>query len=353
MKMIWLILLLAMTSCKTEKQEMPAFQPLLPVLAAQATLQDVPEYISITGELRSSAGVDVHAQVEGKVLKVLVQEGQWVEEGTPLIVIDPKPYKLKVEEARCELAKLTATLNEAQKTLDRFHSLAKKELISKREWDELEAKVSIAKAELALGQAKLKTSKLDLLHCQIKSPLKGRIGKLDLFPGQLVKETPLCHVATLDPLVCEYKLSEKQFHRLSKDTVQLDISPLSAPQVLLKAKTTFVDNHFDPKTGQILLRARVNNANYQVRPGQIVRVKIPISVNRQATVVLQRAVRYNHQGPFVYVIQQDQTVVERTLKLGSEHGDTVVVLDGLSSSELIVTEGHQRLFNRAKVEIKS
>lgn len=353
MKSIFLLILVLITACGKKAPEQAMLQPVAPVRVTQASCRDVPEHLAVTGELKASSVIDIHAQVEGKVVKVYVQEGQWVKKNASLFLIDPVPYRLKVEEAQAELAKHKAALQESIKTLERFQGLAKKELISKREWDELKAKVAQGKSECALCQAKLKSAKLDLSRCQIKAPIDGRLGKLDVHPGQKVLDVPLAQVSTLDPLLCEYKLTEKQFQRLSKDTVELEIQPLSLANVKLKAKTTFVDNHFDPKSGQILLRAKVVNSGYQVRPGQIVRVMIPIVLNKEATVIVQRAVKHNHQGPYVYVIQEDQTVVERAIKLGVEIGDEVMVLEGLSTSELVVVEGHQRLFSGAKVEIKS
>lgn len=352
MKPIFLLMLVFLTACGKKAPQQSMMQPTAPVRVTHALSRDVPEHLAVTGELKASSVVDIHAQVEGKVVKVYVQEGQWVKKDAPLFLIDPEPYTLKVEEAQAELAKHQAALQESIKTLERFQSLAKKELISQREWDELKAKVATGKSERALSQAKLKSAKLDLSRCQINAPIDGRLGKLDVHPGQKVLQEPLAQISTLDPLLCEYKLTEKQFQRLSKDTVELEIQPLSLANVKLKAKTTFVDNHFDPKSGQILLRAKVINSGYHVRPGQIVRVMIPIVLNKEAIVLAQRAIKHNHQGPYVYVIQEDQTVVERSIKLGVESGDEVMVLEGLSLSDLVVLEGHQRLFSGAKVEVK-
>jgi len=116
---------------------------------------------------------------------------------------------------------------------------------------------------------------------------------------------------------------------------------------------TFLDNHFDSKTGLLLIRGKVSNAEQTLRPGQSVRVRVPLAVVENAKLIPQKAIRYNQQGPYVYVVTEDNTVALRQLILGDEQGSDQIVLEGVDPIEQIIIDGHLRLSPGAKVELKS
>ncbi len=243
-----------------------------------------------------------------------------------------------------------------QKKWDRFRDLAQKDLVAQTEWDDLEAQVEKAKASLSLANARLSSAKLDLEHCTLKSPVEGRVGKLDSHPGLLVSNgqaLPLATVAKMDPLLVEFTVTEKEWEKIPVASLKIDLKPLCSSGQSKTGLVTFLDNHFDSKTGLLLMRGKVQNGDLSLRPGQTVKVHIPIATRSDAKLIPQKAIRYNPQGPYVYVIQQDLTVAVRQLTLGDEQGVDQIVLEGLDPSERIVLDGHLRLSPGLKVEIKS
>ena len=114
----------------------------------------------------------------------------------------------------------------------------------------------------------------------------------------------------------------------------------------------FVDNEFDPKTGLLLVHGTLANPEYLLRPGQTVHVRVPVAFENDVLVIPQKAIRYNQQGPFVYVVQPDMSVTVRQVKLGAERGFDQIILDGIESDEPVILDGHLRLSEGLKVELK-
>lgn len=329
--------------------------PAIPVKAAVPTIKDITVFLESIGTLEPSVFMEVRPQIDGTLVEVLASEGQWVEPGTPLFKIDAKPYTIKVQEAEAQLAIDRANLQAAQKKLARFRPLAQKDLVSQTEWEDREAEAEKSEAAVALDEARLNSAKLELEHCTVTSPSAGRIGKLDAHPGLLVargQTEPLATISQMNPLLVEFTLTEKEFPKIPKESVQMELKPLCVSGVCKNGDITFLDNHFDSTSGLILVRGKVQNSDYSLRPGQSVQVRIPISVAHQAMLIPQKAIRYNQQGPYIYVVQDDQTVVMRQLILGEEQGIDQVVLEGIAPSEQLIIDGHLRISPGVKVEVK-
>lgn len=330
----------------------------IPVIVTTPSVQDITVYLESIGTLQPSVFMEIRPQTSGTLTEVLVHEGQFVKQGAPLFRIDPKPYEIKVREAEAQSAIDQAGLKAVQKKMARFQSLKEKDLVAQTEWDELKAQLKKAEGMIDLGNARLSFAKLELEHCQLNSPVAGRVGKLDANQGLLVSNTqtsPLATISKMDPLIVEFTVTEKEFPLLPKESIPLKIDSLNA-QASEKSRhgtVNFVDNHFDAKTGLLLIRGKIRNKDMGLRPGQSVHVQIPIAKLSNAILVPQSAIRYNQKGPYVYVINEDQSVAIKQLVLGKEHGIDQIVLEGLEPAEQIILEGHLRLSPGLKVEIKS
>jgi len=325
----------------------------IPVIAATPIVKDITVYLESIGTLQPSVLMEIKSQTNGLLKKVLISEGDWVQKGTPLFKIDPKLYEIKVQEAEAQLAIDRASYLGIQKKLDRYRDLAEKDLVAKTEWEDLEAQGERALAVIDLDAARLNSAKLDLDNCTLKSPIAGRVGKLDAHPGLLVSGgQALVSISKMDPLIVEFTITEKEFAKVPRDALNFEIKPLCLSDSCVGGKVTFLDNHFDSKTGLLLIRGEVQNSDHALRPGQSVNVRLPIAVTSQTLLIPQKAVRYNQQGPYAYVVQDDMTVALRQLILGSEHGNEQIVIEGIVLSERIILEGHLRLSPGLKVEVK-
>lgn len=340
--------------CGSDHKTMMGETAAVPVIAAPPNIKDITVYIDSIGTLEPSIFMEVVPQVDGTIIEVLTTEGEWVEKGIPLFKIDPKFYFIKVEEAEAQLAIDLAHLQAVEKKRARTKTLAEKDLVSQSEWEEREAEAEKSQGVVSLDKARLKNARHDLEHCTVLAPTGGRIGKLDAHPGLLVargENKPLAAISRMNPLLVEFTLTEKEFAKLPKESIEIYLKSLCT-ESCQKGEISFIDNAFDSSTGLILVRGKVQNSDYALRPGQNVQVRIPIQVLSQSILIPQKAIRYNQEGPYIYVVQPDQTVALRQIILGNEEGSDQVVLKGLEPSEKLVIDGHLRISPGVKVDVK-
>jgi RND family efflux transporter MFP subunit len=353
-----LLTCLLLTGCTSEQQTEIAETPPIPVIAVTPTIKDIPAYIESIGSLLPSVNMDIFAQVNGTLKEVYIQEGQWVRKNQPLMLIDPINYTIKVREAQAQLAMYQVELQAAQKKLERFRQLAQKDLVAQTDWDEIETQAAKAEAMLALGESKLQSAKNELEDCTLISPIDGRVGKLDAHPGLFINSgpaSPLVKISKMDPLLVEFTLTENELFKMPNNEMEFEIQSLcmsNSETPCVKGKLTFFDNHYDQKSGQLLVRGTLPNPDYGFRPGQSVRVKIQVSTLYAAMLIPQKAVRYNDQGTYIYVVDNEKTVCKRQVILGEELGSDVMVMQGLDANEIVITDGHLRASPGLKVDVQ-
>ena len=294
----------------------------IPVRVKNPEVQDVPLYIESIGVLHPSQQGEIYSQVEGELEEILAAEGQMVAPGSPLAKIDGSNYDMRLREAKAGNGASQASLLAAEKKLVRLRYLLDKDLISQNEWDLHQMEVEKGKAALAMSEAKLAQAELEFCRCTLLSPISGRVGKIDLHPGMWIgkSEKSLLSVAALDPLLVEFTVTEKEAATLLKHNGEIEIEPLVAEGIKKRARITFFDNQFDPKTGSILVRGFVPNPETDLKPGQSVRVRIPAGSLLLQILIPQKAIRYNDQGPYVYLALPDQTAAIKQVKMGQEAG---------------------------------
>jgi len=350
---------LVFTGCNPQEQKPISKEiPAIPVIATSPTVRDITVYLESIGSLLPSIFMEIRPQTSGILTNVLVNEGQMVKEGDPLFKINAQSYEIRVQEAEAQLAIDEAGLKAVQKKMSRYKDLAERDLVAKTEWDELKAHLQKSQAAVQLDNARVKYAKLELDHCLLYSPIDGRVGKLNAAKGFLVavgQTTPLATISKMDPLIVEFTITEKEFPYLPKDGISINVQSLCSAgiQECSNGEVTFVDNHFNSATGLLLIRGKIDNPNGTLKPGLSVKVQLPIELTTDAKLIPQKAIRYNQEGPYVYVINEDSTVAIRQLLLGKEYETDQIILEGLHPEEKIILEGHLRLSPGVKVEVKS
>lgn len=346
-----------LTGCASEEHPLPNEPAPIPVIATIPEVKDITIYIESLGTLQLSEYSDIRPLVSGKIIKVFIDEGQMVKKGDPLFKIDPLPFEIKVHETESQFSVDHAELKAVQKKMSRYKDLAERDLISQTEWDDLKAQLQKTQAIAELDRSRIKAAYVELNDCSINSPLDGRVGKFAVSEGLQVSEgqtSPLVTISKLDPLIVEFYIPEKEFPLLPENNIAIKVTPLCSNSAECnEGMVTFLDHQFDPKTGLLLVRGKVQNSLFALRPGQSVKVQIPVSTTNNAKLIPQKAIRYNQQGPYIYVINNDNTVAIRQLILGKEEGLDQIVLEGLEPEEKVVLEGHLRLAPGLKVDIKS
>lgn len=345
-----------LTGCSSNDTSSGRENPAVPVTTLHPEVRDITIYIESIGSLLPEISMEIRPQVNGTLKKVFASEGEWVKDGAPLFLVDTTIYEIKVLEAKAQHAIDAATLQAAEKKLARFQDLADKDLMAQTEWDDLLAQAAKAKAGVELAEARLAEAQIDLDRCTIRSPISGRLGKLDAHPGLLIsagQSAPLAAVVKIDPLIVEFTLTEQEYPKIPRGANKIEVHSLCSNELCSHGLITFFDNSFDKKTGQLLVRGRIDNQDHQMRPGQSLRVRIPIETISHAILIPNKAIRLNQDGPYVFVVQPDKTAEQRQLTLGSEHGESSIVLEGLKPDDEVVLEGHLRLTAGRKVDVKS
>ncbi len=350
----YIIFCLLVTSCSSEIKDENASSKeaaAISVITSHARTASIPIYIEAIGALYPAVFAEVRPQANGMLVEVRVSEGQEVKKGDILFCIEPKPYEAKVREANAQKTKNLITLQTAKKRLLRLKSLADKDLIAKAEWEELEKEVAQAEAAIEEDEARLQACHLDLEYCSVRAPIDGRVGKCDLHPGHLVsQEMALVEISHMNQLMVEWQINEKELIQLPAAPLDIEIESLYSKELAAVGQMTFLDNHFDAQAGQILARGKLANPDQKFRPGQSVRVRIPVGTKPKVLLIPKKAIKHNQEGPYVYVVQKDWTVECRQIALADEIDEDVVVSQGLAATEKVVTEGHFRLTSGQKVQ---
>lgn len=346
------MLALALLGCSKKAKEQQNFiPPAVPVRTAEIVVRNVPLYFESLGVIASAHHVDIIPQVQGQITKMHFEEGSTVNVGDLLYTIDEGAYEIKANEARAQLMHDKATLENAQKRLDRYKSLTNQDLIAKVEWDELQTQVALAEAVVKADEARLAASVRDLEHCQIRSPIHGKAGKTTLHPGNFViPGASLLKIVQEDALLADFSLTEKEMRQLPDSSVRIEIYAVGQNECLGQGEMTFLDHTLDPKSGLIAARARVSKQYKPLISGQMVRLHLYFKEMKNAILVPLKSIKTNQSGPYVFAVKEDNTVEICSVKLGVEEKGMIVVEEGLDGKSKIVTEGQQRLFSGTKVE---
>lgn len=348
------ILILLLNGCQKTEMLKSKEKPAVPVNAAISIVKDIPVYVDSVGTLEPSFYLEIRPQVSGVLETIFVQQGDWVTIGTQLFKIDSKAYEIKVKEAEAQVLMDRASHEAAFKKMDRYKGLAQKDLIAQIEWDEIQEQATKAQANLAADEAKLEAAKLDLERCTLRATAEGRVGRYDLSLGSLIsKEKVLTSLSRMNPLVVNFTLTEKEFSKLPQGELTIEARLLCGTDCSIKGVVTFLDSRFDAKTGLLFIRGELDNSVHHLHPGQRVSIRVPVAIDAQKILIPHKAVRYNQQGPYVYVISPESTLEFRQILMGDAVEEQVIVLEGVSPGEQVVTSGHSRLSPGLKVEIQT
>lgn len=353
------LLMLTLWGCfkkKSNSEEEGSSNPGIPVKVMTPVPRDVELSIQTIALLGPSLFVAIESQLTGQLEHIFVKEGEWVKPGDALFEISSKPYLTKLHIAQAQLEIHQATLETIQKKMARFEGLVQKNLISAVEWEALGQELIHAKASVEMSLAQVSQAQLDFELCTLRSNMEAKIGKIDVAVGSIVGPGKiLTTLSKLDPLTVEFTVTEKEFAKIPQTISYFKVealvesipTPGSAPYALV----TFIDDHFDAKTGLLIIRGSLDNKEMRFRPGHSVRVNIPIKTLPGSLLVPQKAIRHNEDGPYLFVVEKNK-VAQRFVTLGEEDKDDVIVLNGLSSKDEVITDGHLRLTVGSEVTVK-
>ncbi len=331
------------------------------IRADAVTLGDMSVALDGLGTVTSLATVTVKTQIAGKITQIGFTEGQEVKVGDFLLQIDPQPYQAALDQAEAALARDQATLAEANLDLTRFTNLLKQDSIASQQVDTQRSLVKQTEATVQSDKAAIEAAKINLAYCRIVSPVSGRVGIRLVDLGNYVQSgdsTGLVVITQTKPISVIFSLAQ--------DTIPQFLPKLRGGEALLvrafdrtgntllaTGQLSSVDSQIDTTTGTVKLRAEFTNANEELFPNQFVNVKLVVNTLHNATLVPAAGVQMGAPGAYVYLVNDDNTVSVRPIKLGPGDAAHTVVLSGLSAGDKIVVDGTDRLRDGAKVIVST
>jgi len=332
--------------------------PPVPVLTAEAVQHDFPIRRRTIGWVEPVASVVVRPRIDGQLREQKVQNGQFVKEGDLLFVLDDRAANAAVTRSEAAIAKDRALLTRSQNDLKRAQELTSKGAGTQQQLDQATADSRSAEATLAADQAQLLTDQLTLSYTQIRAPISGRLGSIQVTPGNLVKgndsASSLVTITQMDPVRVSFSLPDRE---LSALRAAVDSSSPAEVKVFVKGQTEpkasglldFVDSTVDTSSGTILSKAKFSNENLALWPGQYVDVEISLGNLSNVPVIPSVAIQASQTGMFVYVIKPDKTVERRPVTVAATDRDQSAIASGLSGGERVVVEGQLRISSGTRV----
>jgi len=298
---------------------------------------------------------EVRARVNGVVLKRLFTEGSMVKQGQSLFQIDPDPYQAQLNAAQAAVGRAQANLTSTAAIVERYKPLVEANAVSKQEYTNAVAAQKQAEADVSSAKAQQRIAKINVDYANVYAPISGRIGRALVTEGALVSATEATQMALIqqtDAMYLNITQSASELQRLRKQAGGKGIDAAVPVTVVLddgtvlsrKGKLLFSDVTVDETSGQITLRAQIDNQDNALLPGQYVRVRLAQSELPSGILIPQQAVtRGGQNGDTLMVIGADNKPTPRTVKIASQQDANWVVIDGLKEGERVMVDGFQKL----------
>jgi len=344
-----------------KKPSRPNPQPTVAVTTAKASVRDFPVVVTALGAAQAWQGVTIRAQVNGRLLNVPVKEGAEVKKGQLLAEIDPAPYRAVLMQAQGAERRDTAALEQSKIDLKRYQTLASQDSIAKAQVDTQGALVRQLEGTVMVDKGLVAAAQVNVNYTRILSPVAGRVGVRLVDAGNLVSTQDTGGIMTVNevtPIAVTFTVPQGDFQRLASLSggfsktlsasalSQETNSPLGVGQLIV------ADNHVDPATGTVAMKARFANPDRKLWPGQFVNVRLTAQTLSKAVTVPAAAVNQGPNGPFVFVVHKDgadSRVKMTPVKLVTTQDFTAVIQEGVKEGDTVVTDGQLSLRPNSKV----
>ena len=351
---------LSCSSADPKQKAQAATSRAVSVATAVVQRQDVPVYLSGLGSVTAFNTANIKSRVDGQIMQVNFKEGQNVKEGELLIVIDPRPFEVQLEQMQAQLFKDQASLRDAKLNLDRYTALIPSGSIAQQQVDTQKATVDQLDGQVRNDQAQIDNAKLQITYCHITAPFNGRVGLRQVDPGNIVHASdtnPMLILTQLQPIAVIFTLPEDVLptvaQRMKSGTLEVDAFSRDDQTKLASGKLLTIDNQIDPTTGTAKLKAVFDNRDNQLWPNQFVNADLLLETRKNSTVTPTAAILRGPQGTFVYAVKTDKTVEARTVTVALTQGDTTVVSNGLNPGDTVVTDGQDKLQSGSRIEFRN
>lgn len=353
-----LLLLLSSTSLFAQEKPKDSKSKAAPVLAGEAVRGTVPVLLTAVGTVEASEVVEIKARINGLLRAVHFEEGQDVHQGQLLFSLDSRDLEAELRSAKAGLDRVRAQLRKLEEDKRRNDDLLRQGIISREQQETSTANLDALRAQIREAEAAVESAGVSLTYAEIRSPINGRTGVIQLHAGNMVKanaDSPMVVISRIEPVNVRFSVPEIHLPAIMAGQAAGVLPVQARPAGLNKpvmGSLSFIDSSVDAKTGTIGLKARFENKERHLWPGQFADVTLEVGRKQDVVLVPERAVSPGADGEYVYIILPDNTVEYRTVKTGMRFEDRVVIEDGLQGGEKIVLDGQLRLSPGAAVAVK-
>ncbi|HLJ48543.1 MAG TPA: MdtA/MuxA family multidrug efflux RND transporter periplasmic adaptor subunit [Bryobacteraceae bacterium] len=332
----------------------------LPVVVAQAHAGPVPLNLTGLGSVTAFYTVTVKSRVDGQLMKINFQEGDFVKEGQILAEIDPRPFQVQLAQAEGTLAHDQALLENAKLDQSRYDTLLAQDAIPKQQLDTQKALVLQYEGSIKQDQANIDNAKLQLTYAKVTAPITGRVGLRLVDPGNIVHASDangMIVITQLQPISVLFTIPEKNLPQVMQKLragVKLPVDAYNSDNTKKLASGTLltVDNQIDSTTGTAKLKAVFDNKNFELYPQQFVNISLLVDTLQNQTLIPTVAVQNGQQGTFVYTIDDNQTAHLRPVQVLQSDQTGADIKSGLQVGEMVAVDGADRLQDGSKVRIR-
>jgi multidrug efflux system membrane fusion protein len=328
------------------------------VTVALALKTNVPIQLRAIGHASAYATVAVRSQVDGMLQSVHFHEGDMLEPGDLMFRIDPRPFEASLKQAKANLDKDTALEKSAEMEQQLNGVLLQSKIISRENYAESAATADSLKSALAADRAVVEEAELGLSNCDIRSPISGRAGLVQLSPGNVINspEMVLVMVNQTQPIYVDFTLPERELPLIrscmATEHLKVEARLPGQQQPASIGGLAAIDNLVDTNTGTILVRALFSNRDETLWPGQLVDAVVTLRALTNAVVVPTEAVQSGPRGHFVFVVSPEMTLESRSVVLSEQPDGGAILLDGIKPGEQVVTSSHDRLTVGPRVRVQ-
>jgi membrane fusion protein, multidrug efflux system len=334
--------------------------PPVPVVAAKVQVSDVPIVLEGIGTVMAYNIVDIHTQVAGTIEKIGFVEGQIVKPGDLIAQVDPRPYQAALDEAQAILKLDQAHLANAEENLKRYQTLIKQDSVAQMQVDNEAAKVLQLKATIAQENATIFNAQTQLGYTTITSPIAGVTGIRKVDIGNIIQPTgaggdttPIVTVTQIQPISIIFTLAQKDFETVRKAMKDGALTTVAYSQddttKLDQGSLLLVNNTMLQSSGTMQLKANFPNKNETLWPGQFVNVRLNVAVRHNAITIPITALQQGQNSQFVFMVQPDGKVEQRTVVEEQTLDGRALISSGLAAGDTVVVAGQYRLSNGAQV----
>ncbi|SFK89872.1 RND family efflux transporter, MFP subunit [Nitrosomonas aestuarii] len=317
------------------------------VVSAEVSQIDVPVRLVANGIVTAKQMVDVRPQISATIEVVHIREGQFVQKGDKLFTLDARVAEANHRKTEARLAKSRSDLANAERQLQRHRELFDKGFISHAALDEVHSQVDSLRGQLGFDRAAVEATNVIRSFTEIIAPISGRTGAIPVNPGSLVTpdDAAMVSITQIDPMHISFSLPEREFNTIQQALTkgQVNVS-VQIEQTIQQGSLIFVDNAVDTASGTIRLKAEFSNSNNYLWPGMYAKVMLAPRLLAGVFTVPVQAVQTGPKKKFVYVIEQDSSVIFRPVDVRLiQDGLAVIEGEGIASGVRVVAEGAQNI----------